>query len=537
MNKIQGQIVDIEGEEIFAGEIAFDHKIRRIERLNIAPNQYILPGFIDAHVHIESSMLTPAEFARMAVVFGTVATVSDPHEIANVLGLEGIKFMIDNGSKVNFKFHFGAPSCVPATIYETAGAEVTAADIETLFRDYGIGYLAEMMNWPGVLNNDRGVFEKLEIAAKYNAPVDGHAPGLTGDMALKYIAAGIGTDHECYSLDEALHKIRHGMKILIREGSAAKNFEALYPLINEYPDQTMFCSDDKHPDELTEGHINRLVGRSVRKGMDLFKTLKAACINPVKHYKLQVGLMREGDHADFIVVDNLQDFKVQKTYINGALVAENGRALIPRVNAVPINHFNTGPKKPEDFAIKWSHDTIAVIEARDQSLITGKAEVRIERDENGYALADPKNDLLKIAVVNRYTDAPPAVAFVRNFSLKEGAIASSVAHDSHNIIAVGASDEEFCQAINLIIENQGGICAVSGNEQKILSLPIAGLISPEEGPSVAAQYQELDRMAKSMGSRLSTPFMTLSFMALLVIPSLKISDKGLFDAETFEFVQ
>ena len=537
MKQIEGYLVDIESESIFPARVTIEQKkIAGISKLKSAEERYILPGFIDAHVHIESSMLTPAEFARLAVVHGVVATVSDPHEIANVLGLEGIVYMIENAEKVNFKIYFGASSCVPATPFETAGAKVTAKDIETLFRKYKVKYLGEMMNWPGVLNDDPEVLAKIALAKKFNAPVDGHAPGLMGDDAVKYIKAGISADHECYQIEEALHKLKHGMKIIIREGSAAKNYEELHELLFSYPDQVMFCSDDKHPDELVKGHINSLVVRSIRKGVNLFNLLRAACLNPVRHYDLDVGLLQPGDPADFIVVDSLLDFNVLQTWINGELVAENGKTKIPRVESAVINHFNTGYKFPNDFLIKSEKEKIPVIEAMDQQLITHKIEVPARKDQDGFLLADPENDILKIIVANRYQDVKPAVAFVKNFGLKEGAIASSVAHDSHNIIAVGVNDDFLSRAVNLVIDQKGGAAAVSETQEMVLPLPVAGLMSIDDGYRVAALYEEIDGLAKEMGSTLASPFMTLSFMALLVIPSLKLSDKGLFDGEQFEFV-
>ncbi len=538
MTRIKGQIIDIEKREIFSGYITFDKDsgIQKIEKADHDSNQYILPGFIDAHIHIESSMLTPAEFARIAVIHGTVATVSDPHEIANVLGLKGVKYMIDNGKKVNFKFHFGAPSCVPATSFETAGDVISPDNIEDLFRNYPVKYLAEMMNWPGVLNNDPLVTVKIELAKKYGLPVDGHAPGLKGEKAVQYINAGISTDHECYQLDEAIHKLKNGMKILIREGSAARNFPELFPLINQYANDLMFCSDDKHPDELILGHINELVKRAVLMGADVFDVLKIACVNPVHHYHLDSGLLKVGDPADFIVIEDLKNFKVQQTYINGSLVAENGKSFIPRINSEIINHFQTSKKSPQDFNYSNQSLEIPVIVAKNQELITEKIYVKVDRDAEGFIQPNIENDILKIAVVNRYAEERPAVSFIKNIGIKKGAIASSVAHDSHNIIVVGVDDESITKVVNLIIEHKGGIAAVDNDREMILPLPVAGLMSPDDGFEVAEKYKALDNMAKSLGSNLSSPFMTLSFMALLVIPELKLSDKGLFDGINFDFV-
>lgn len=535
--QVKANLVDILNEQIYAVQIQVtDGIISSITKIKDAPADYILPGFVDAHVHVESSMLTPCQFARLAVLHGTVATVSDPHEIGNVLGVAGVEYMIENGNKVPFKFYFGAPSCVPATSFETAGAVINAADIEKLFQREEIVYLAEMMNWPGVLNGDKDVFQKIALAKKYNKQVDGHAPGLRGQQAKDYIAAGISTDHECFTAEEALDKLKHGMKILIREGSAAKNFDALINLLHDYPNEIMFCSDDKHPDNLEEGHLNLLVKRALEKGIDLFKILRAACVNPVEHYKLKVGQLKVGDAADFILVNNLRDFNVLKTYINGTVVAQDGRTNIPFHHSEIVNNFSTHAKSPEQFKIASTTKKVAVIEALDGQLITNKiiADVKYE---HGYCEVDLAQDILKIAVVNRYNNAEPAVGFIKNFGLTHGAIASTVAHDSHNIIAVGTSDEEICKAINLLIDCKGGIVALSSTMEMLLPLPIAGIMSGEDAFEVAKQYTAIDAFAKELGSKLSAPFMTLSFMALLVIPHLKLSDKGLFDGDNFEFVK
>jgi len=532
---IQGNIVDIQNQRIYKGKITTENgKITSIKEANHSVENYILPGFIDAHIHIESSMLVPSEFAKIAVIHGTVATVSDPHEIANVLGVKGIEFMIENGKKVPLKFNFGAPSCVPATSFESAGAIINADEIKTLMENPDILYLAEMMNYPGVLFDDDEVLAKIQHAKNNNKPVDGHAPGLRGKEATKYISAGISTDHECFSFDEAKEKLEKGMKVIIREGSAAKNFEALIDLLPENYENMMFCSDDKHPDDLLLGHINQLCERAVAKGIDVFKVLQAACVNPVKHYNLDVGLLQENDFADFIVVDNLQNFNVQETYINGKMVAKNGQSFVQSVDFEILNNFNTDKKKVTDFEYKSSAKKINVIEALDGELITNKIET-VSLIENGNLVSNIENDVLKITVVNRYQNEKPAIAFIKNFGLKKGAIASSVGHDSHNIIAVGVSDEAICKAVNLIIENKGGICAVSESEEKIVSLPIAGIMSDKSAQEIGKSYAELDKMAKELGSKLRAPYMSLSFMALLVIPSLKLSDKGLFDGTSFKF--
>jgi adenine deaminase len=593
------------------------------------PLPYILPGFIDAHVHIESSLLIPSEFARLAVVHGTIGTVSDPHEIANVSGLPGIEFMIRNGRTVPFHFNFGAPSCVPATRFETAGATLDAAKVEQLLANPDIKYLSEMMNFPGVLNKDPEVMEKIAAAQRLGKPVDGHAPGLRGDQARDYIAAGISTDHECFTAEEALDKLRYGMKILIREGSAARNFDALIPLLNDHPDEMMFCSDDKHPDSLLAGHINQLCARAVAKGIDVFKVLRAACINPVLHYKLDTGLLRVGDSADLILVEDLRHFRVKQTWIRGQLVAENGVSHIASTHLVtpstpaatpgatnpsvpvspaasmpaptsaggllsaePINNFKAAPHVAADFAYllnKWGEEEnveqVYVIEALDGQLITNKLIVPVADTlpGNGHLYSNPGKDILKIVVVNRYHPAPVAKSFIRGFGLKRGAIASSVAHDSHNIVAVGVDDESICRAINAIIAQKGGLSCVdpgpsgtpassgesagpgapasagstpppgftpisditgepipsmapASGAELILPLPVAGLMSLDDGYQVAEAYTAIDHKAKALGSTLGAPFMTLSFMALLVIPHLKLGDLGLFDGDSFKLV-
>ena len=537
--KVSGHIIDIRDKKIFDGEIVVEGKfIQSITPATNVDDQFILPGFIDAHVHIESSMLVPSEFARMAVVHGTVATVSDPHEIANVLGIRGVNYMIENGKTVPFKFNFGAPSCVPATTFETAGAVVGIDDITKLMGSPDILYLAEMMNWPGVLNRDTDVMAKIEAAHRAKKPVDGHAPGLRGIQAKAYADVGISTDHECFTYDEALDKLKIGMKVIIREGSAAKNFEALIDLLRDYPNQIMFCSDDKHPDSLEVGHINDLVRRALRKEIDLFNVLQAAGINPVDHYKLHVGTLRENDPADFIVIDNLDDLRIKETVIDGRTVAKNGASLIERKAASIVNNFHAQMTGAFDFRVTSSPGKLRVIDVADGQLITGES-FHDQKIENGFTVADPSRDILKLVVVNRYVPQKPAVAFIRNFGLISGAIASSVAHDSHNIIAVGVDDESLAAAINLVIEAKGGISAVGDTHQnfhrKVLPLPVAGLMSVDDGYAVSKAYTAIDQFAKELGSKLASPFMSLSFMALLVIPDLKLSDRGLFSGKHFRF--
>ncbi len=532
---ISGNIVDVVGQRIFRGRIHVEGgRIVAIEEGQFDGDHYLMPGLIDSHIHIESSMLIPSEFARLAVVHGTVGTVSDPHEIANVLGVPGVKFMIENGKKVPFKFNFGAPSCVPATHFETAGAALGIPEVEALLQMPEIRYLSEMMNFPGVLFKDPEVLGKLELAKRAGKPIDGHAPGLKGEDARKYVSAGISTDHECFTIEEAIGKIQLGMKVLIREGSAAKNFEALSRLIEDYPDMVMMCSDDKHPNDLVAGHINLEVKRALAKGYNFMKVLRCCTYNPVKHYGLEIGLLQQGDPADFIIVDNLLDFNVKQTYIDGVLVAQAGKTLIDPVTEQPCNNFNVKPICLSDIQVPSQGNQIRVIKALDGQLIT---EVIHDAPafSQGNVVSDTGRDILKIVVINRYHEAPAAVGFISGFGLKRGALASCVAHDSHNIVAVGVDDGSIVDAINLIISSRGGISLVDDGQKRLLSLPFAGIMSGENGYLVASQYDELDKSAKLCGTSLSAPYMTLSFMALLVIPSLKLSDKGLFDGERFAF--
>ncbi len=541
---ISANLIDLHQRLTYPAEITIKAgliaSIRAIEALP-ADTGFILPGFVDAHVHIESSMLPPSEFARMAVVHGTVATVSDPHEIANVLGNEGVAYMLEDAARVPLKFCFGAPSCVPATSFETAGAVLDAADVEKLLQNPEIGYLSEMMNFPGVLHSDPRVLAKIAAAKRLGKPVDGHAPGLRGDAAQQYFAAGITTDHECFSYEEGLEKAQLGVKILIREGSAARNFEVLWPLLKVFPAQIMFCSDDKHPDDLVHGHINSLVARAIANGCDLYDTLRAACIHPVEHYNLPVGLLREGDPADFVQVSDLKDFRVRATWINGEKVAENGKTLLSKLSSGAPNHFLANPKKAADFQLlqKTKGSKLRVIRVFDGEIVTGESADSVAEVVNGQYMPDLENDLLYIAVVNRYApDAKPAVGIVRGFDLTCGALASSVAHDSHNIVAVGTNTEALAAAVNAVIAAKGGISATDSNgDTRVLPLPIAGLMSQADGWQLAETYAALDAFVKTaLGCKLRAPFMSLSFLALPVIPKLKMTDKGLFDVEKFDFV-
>jgi len=533
---LKGNIVDIVKLNIFKGELHI--KNNRIERIvkneAISETHFILPALVDAHIHIESSMLIPSEFARLASVHGTVATVSDPHEIANVLGVEGVDFMIENAKKVNFKFFFGAPSCVPATPFETSGAVIDSKAVEELMSRKEIKYLSEMMNFPGVLYEDKEVHAKLHAAQKYHKPIDGHAPGLKGKEAEKYAKSGITTDHECFTISEAIDKINYGMYVQIREGSAAKNYHTLSPLIDSHPEHIMLCSDDKHPNDLEKGHMDEVIRRALSDGYDLMNILTACVLNPVKHYHLEVGLLQEGDPADCIIVDNMEAFNVLETYSDGVLIAQNNQTKIKSVSSKPINKFYKNTLSLKDLEVAYEKGNYKIIQAIDGELITPLiSETAINK--NGLIETDTSKDILKILVLNRYEKATPAIGFIRGFGFKEGAIASSVAHDSHNIIAVGVSDKELLKAVNLVIQKEGGVSWVSGDDSKVLGLPVAGIMSNDDAWQVAKNYEDIEVLAKGLGGSLKAPYMTLSFMALLVIPELKLSDKGLFDGTKFAF--
>jgi adenine deaminase len=535
--KISGNIVDLVNDKIFKGtaHIENGHIKSIISDESVKETQYILPGLIDSHIHIESSMLVPSEFARVAVTHGTIATVSDPHEIANVLGIGGIKYMIANGNSVPFKFYFGASACVPATPFETAGNKIGLEELEELLSMDEIKYLSEMMNFPGVINRDDFEMKKIEIAKKYGKPADGHAPGVKGEDAKKYVEAGISTDHECFTMEEALEKIKYGMKIQVREGSAAKNFEALIDLLKDHSEKVLFCSDDKHPDDLVDGHINEMYKRAIAKGYNPLKVLKSIIINPIDHYKLEIGLLQSGDSADFIIVDNLDDFNIKSTYINGVKVFDGNKSLIETVKVERPNLFKATKLDLQQIEVEPQKGKLKVIKALDGELITLTEEANAKiKDKN--VVSDVENDILKIVVLNRYEEnAKPAIGFIKGFGFQEGAIASSVAHDSHNIVAVGCTDEDIVKAINIVIDQKGGVTAVSNSTEKSLALPVAGLMSGDDAWDVAKIYHEVDNMAHKMGSELRAPFMTLSFMALLVIPQIKLSDKGLFDGTIFSF--
>ena len=549
MEKVSGHIVDVVGGTIFDGTLYIEEgRIVKIVSADIIDDQYILPGLVDAHIHIESSMLTPSEFARLALPHGTVACVCDPHEIANVCGIPGIDFMIENGKQSPLRFFFGAPSCVPATSFETSGATLDANDIKLLLNRKSVAkkentsskdellFLGEMMNFPGVLAGDEQVMLKLQAAIDAGKPIDGHAPGLSGDDLRAYVEAGISTDHECVTLNEALEKIALGMKIQIREGSAAKNFEALIPLLATHPNRVLFCSDDLHPNDLlNHGHMDVLVRRAINAGYEPLTVIRACTLNPSKHYNLNVGLLQVGDAADFIAVENLQRFRVKRTWIDGIMVAENGQTLTTRSNPTPrINAFHAEPITAQDLRVEPVGSSMNVIVALNDQLYTPCEQVPPTIVENNL-VSNTETDILKLVVYNRYQPSKPAIGFIKNFGLKRGALVSTVAHDCHNIVAVGTSDDMLVQAINRIIETKGGILAMDERSSCLLPLPVAGILSDDEGTTVARLYEQADALAKRMGSTLHAPFMTMAFMSLACIPELKLTDKGLFEINKLSY--
>ena len=533
---LSGQVVDVFNRSIYPGRI-FAEKgiIQEVHRTqaNIEPG-FLIPGLVDSHIHIESSMLTPQQFSAVAMNHGTVATVSDPHEIANVLGEKGIRFMLKDAARSPLKFHFGVPSCVPATPFESSGAVLDGQKVAQLLKKEQFGFLAEMMNFPGVIQQDADVMMKIQAARESGKPVDGHAPGLLGDALQQYIDAGISTEHECSTYAEAREKLERGMYILIREGSAAKNFDVLYPLIDEFPDKVMLCSDDRHPDDLIRGHMNLLIQKGIACGLDIFHLLQAACVNPVKHYRLSCGLLRENDPADIVRVDDLDQFNILETFIDGkCLYGSRKVGYEPKSHGVP-NIMKAKPIQSSDLEIPAEDKPIRVIHARDHELYTSFT-AENPKNGNGLLLSDTERDILKIAVLNRYQPGKPSLGFIKNFGLKRGALGSSIAHDSHNLIVVGTDDISMVRTFNHLIEQKGGIVVCNGSELEGLPLKVAGLMSDQPAAVVSGRYHELTAMAAELGCKLQAPFMTLSFMALPVIPELKLTDQGLFDVQSFQY--
>jgi len=529
--RLRGQVVDVVGRRIFPAEVQIEAgRIADIRELAVAPRRYIMPGLVDAHVHIESSLLPPSEFARLALVHGTVATVSDPHEIANVAGLEGVRWMLDDADRVPLKFSFGVPSCVPSGAFETAGARLDAQQVAGLLQDPRLSHLAEVMDYAGVIDGQEGLHKKIAAARAQGRPIDGHAPGLRGEALKAYVAAGIGTDHECSTLAEAEEKIAAGMKIIVRQGSAARDYEALAPLLGSHPDRVMFCSDDRHPDDLLGGHMDTLVRRALAEGYGLFDVLRAATLNPVRHYGLQVGLLQVGDPADLMEVDDFDSMLIRRVFIEGQLAYDHGRITFQRKPPPPINHFVATPPELEDLRLQATGNEARVMQVRDGQLQTPQVRRRVHVHE-GHVAPEPLRDLLKLVVVPRYAPGPVQVGLVEGFGLRRGALASSVAHDAHNIVAVGADDDSLVAALRAVIEAKGGLAVSADGVTDLLALPLAGLMSTLEGAECALRYQSLEQRAQILGSKLQAPLMALSFVALPVIPELKLTDKGLVHSE------
>ena len=533
--KVSGQLVDIHKREIYPAVLSIlDGKILNVEKVKKAPEVFIIPGLIDAHIHIESSMITPGAFSLAAIKHGTCGVVSDPHEIANVLGIKGVEFMINDAKKVPLKFFFGAPSCVPATKFESNGARLNSKEVRKLLKKKEIKYLSEMMNFPGVISNDKEVLKKLDCAKELGKPIDGHAPGLTGDLLKKYIEAGITTDHECSSISEAKEKISLGMKILLREGSAAKNLNALKELFNSDPDMVMLCSDDLHPEMLREGHINKLIARLISEGYNIFDVIRSATINPSEHYNLDAGLLRKGDSADFILVDSPAKMNVSETWIKGNKVFADEKVLFKYETGIPVNNFVCEPLKEPEVLVLNRNREIRIIVAIEGELLT--SEIHRSSRTTEYVTPDIDNDILKIVVKDRYKDLAPAIGFIKGFGLKSGAFASSIAHDSHNIISIGTNDLDIVNSINEIVRLKGGLAVSNDGIVKSLQLNIGGIMTTSTCDEIAYDYDSLNQLVSSIGCTMKAPFMTLSFMALLVIPDLKIGDRGLFDVKKFELV-
>lgn len=539
MKREIGKIVDIHNKRIFSGEIIYNENgIKSItEHVGEEYSNYIMPGFIDSHIHIESTMMSPNEFARNVVKNGTVAVLADPHEIANVCGVNGVEYMVENSKDIAFKFYYGVPSCVPATPFEICGGEINPSDIDKLFSTGKYKFLGEFMNVPGIIYDDKDCILKTEISKKHNLPIDGHAPGLSGDDLKKYISAGISTDHEFFSFENSVEKIKAGIKIQVREGSASKDFEDLYELIDLYPDSVMMCTDDSHPKDIIElGHIDKIVKRAISKNLNIFNILKAASANPVNHYNLEVGLLREGDKSDFIIVEDLIEFKVLKTVIDGSTVYENGKSNIEYKCIEPINNFNTRAIVCEDIQVKYpSGKKLKVINVIDGSLVSQKVMLEALVEDN-LVISNISEDILKIVLHNRYTNMPVQVGFIKGFGLKKGAFASSVSHDSHNILAIGTNDIDIVNVVNRVVKSKGGLAVCDGEDLEILDLPIAGLMSNLDINTINDSYSRLKLKLKDFGCTLDSAFMTMAFMSLIVIPELKLGSRGLFEYSKFEFV-
>ncbi|MFA9371731.1 MAG: adenine deaminase [Labilibaculum antarcticum] len=534
---ISGKVIDVISREIIKAEVVVEEgRITSITQRDSVPDKYILPGLVDAHMHIESSLLIPSRFANLVVRQGTLGLVTDPHEIANVLGEIGVDFMINDAKKVPLEIRFGVPSCVPATPHETSGFVLDSNIVESLLKREEVVCLAEVMDFVGVINDDLEVLKKIVACKKLGKKIDGHAPGLKGQDLKKYVASGISADHECSTLEEALEKISLGMMIQIREGSAAKDFDALCSLFKTHPEKIMLCTDDLHPDDLIEkGHINYLIKKGLKKGLDLFSLLRAASYNPIHHYGLDLGLLQVGHSADFIVIDNPESFIVEQAFRKGVCIYKDNEVLFDVSNEIILNNFSRKPIQLSDLTVESENGSLRAMVVKDGDLITDSVLCK-PKVVGENVVSDVDNDLLKMVVMSRYDNGNPVMGFAKGFGYKKGAIAESIAHDSHNIIAVGTSDEELLHAINTLIEMKGGIVAVNNGESESVRLEVAGLMSNKTGEDLVREYAKLNDFASALGSNFESPFMTLAFMSLLVIPKLKLSDKGLFDVKEFKVI-
>jgi adenine deaminase len=532
---VEGQLVDVvNGKVVPSGVVMEGGKFTEIVTLAEAPNRYLLPGFIDSHIHIESSQLCPSRFAEASVPHGTTAVVSDPHEIANVLGVKGIDLMLEDASNVPLRIFLTAPSCVPATQYERSGATIGVAEIESMLKDPRFVGLGEVMDVQGVLRDDPGIIAKIKAAKAFWKGIDGHCPGLVGNDLVKYINAGMRTDHESITADEAEEKYFLGMWIQVREGSASRDLRSLMPFAKTH--ECMLVSDDLRAKDLVNGHLDVLLRKAVALGMPPMHAIRAVTAWPAWHYNLPGGSVAVGRTADLVVVDDLRNFNVRQVFIAGRLVAEDGVPLFlaePRTNGLGIlprglvGEDMLLPAKGEKVSVK-------VIEAFPDRIESGSLITELPvRD--GRVRAMPDQDVLHIALVNRYVDERPVLGFIKGFGLKRGAMATSVAHDSHHLLAVGASPDDMAKAIN-VVSRSGGFAVCEENEVSTLPLEVAGLMSTSPARVVAQIENDLVELLVGMGCRLPAPFMTLSFQSLLVVPELKIGDRGLFDTRRMEVV-
>ncbi len=537
MKIIKGNLVDVVKDKMYPATVYIENGIiAKVEENNESYSTYILPGIIDSHIHIESTLLTPEHYAREAVRHGVIGAVADPHEIANVLGTKGVDFMIENGNRTPFYFWFGAPSCVPSTPLEPAGAKLGPEEIEELLSRKDVHFLAEMMDYPGVIGSEKEVMSKIASANKHGKPIDGHAPMMSSSDVKQYAAAGISTDHECTTVEEAIEKMSLGMKVLIREGSAARNFDALHPIIASHPRQVMFCCDDMPAETLLEDYLPGSIRKAIGYGYNPLDVIRCASMNVAKHYAIPAGMLQEGDSADFIEIDSLSTFNILKTVIKGNVVFDQNEAAPSPLDSTVevINRFDCEKISIEEIQVKATGKRIKVIDCVCGDLLT-ETHLSTPKTENGYIISNPEEDVLKLVAINRYCPKEISVGFIRGIGIKNGAMATSISHDNHNLVVVGVSDADIVKATNLLIENKGGMVVTSGNKTEVLQLEIAGLMTHRPAKTVAHIQEQIKSLVSEMGSELEDPFLTLSFMSLIVIPKIKLSSKGLFDVTKFEF--